>query len=90
MDEITAILEHVTGEVRKKFQEMSDGGSIKDSILAFVHAVDWTVRQPQVLCSADCLMQCPASDHWVPFSFLAPFLILIDAIGGALWSFALR
>ncbi|GAQ82535.1 hypothetical protein KFL_001140230 [Klebsormidium nitens] len=47
MDEITAILEHVTGEVRKKFQEMSDGGSIKDSILAFVHAVDWT--EPWIL-----------------------------------------
>jgi hypothetical protein len=51
MDEFMAIFEKATGEVRTKFQEMTDGGSIKESILGFLHAVDWTVR---ILTTLEC------------------------------------
>ncbi|CAM6097163.1 unnamed protein product [Calypogeia fissa] len=42
VDELLDLFENVTESMRQQWKEMSGEGSIFDTILAFVHAVDWT------------------------------------------------
>ncbi|KAI5075643.1 hypothetical protein GOP47_0009719 [Adiantum capillus-veneris] len=43
MDQIAALIEEVTAEIRKQWVTSSPGTpSVKDSLLAFFNAVDWT------------------------------------------------
>ncbi|KAH7286281.1 hypothetical protein KP509_33G067000 [Ceratopteris richardii] len=43
MDQIAALIEEITAEVRKQWITESHGTpSVKESLLAFLHAVDWT------------------------------------------------
>lgn len=50
IDEFTAILEDFMSQIREKIKEVSDGKSIKDSVLGFLHAVDWTVSANKQNC----------------------------------------
>lgn len=43
MDEVLALFENVTYSVRKQWKHMAGQGSFWEPILAFIHAVDWTV-----------------------------------------------
>lgn len=44
MDEIAELIEKLTSQLQAFFKDISEGPSVRDQILAFVHAVDWTVR----------------------------------------------
>lgn len=47
MEQLASLIEEVSAEIRRQWLQSSPGstttqGSIKDSVLAFIHAVDWT------------------------------------------------
>lgn len=43
MDQIASLIEDVSAEIRKQWvQNFPANGSFTDSVLAFIHAVDWT------------------------------------------------
>lgn len=43
VDQVLELFENVTSAMRQHWLEVSGEGSFMDTILAFVHAVDWTV-----------------------------------------------